>query len=471
MEPIFYARIWRRSLGARSPTEIRALVRFEDLPANVRALMLTKLAMELNIHRCANLQDLARKQRTDTTGAWRVICRLLRQPVSTIRKTSCGRAARSGPMSVPIDINPILTKFLNRLYSSMASPKSSRTGVGIRRDVETETDSPRKQTMAEPIGNPGFAPPRADKTRSRRRIAALELDRNRYTDCFACRRDDRGLDGQQVVDARRFGRASRWSRCLVAELPRRAIDQTEHATRRAPIGRIGTNRCVAVRHPGDGATNPRPDPMSEQSLSPDAKDCRRKTAGRYSRLLVFFALVYVVEGFGQVVGLIAQPLSFYLKEVHGWTALQVTAYLTIFNFPWIIKPIYGAFSDFVPLFGYRRKPYLLAANVAAAGGFFWATQLTAPDRLFWALQLTAYAMAISSTVCGAVLVENGQRLGESGRFVNQQWLWFNVAAMVASILGGELVQRLSPSCGAAYRRGHRRRRAVGGPVRHDLSDP
>lgn len=63
----------------------------------------------------------------------------------------------------------------------------------------------------------------------------------------------------------------------------------------------------------------------------------------------------------------------------------------------------------------------------------------------WALQLTAYAMAISSTVCGAVLVENGQRLGESGRFVNQQWLWFNVAAMAAAILGGQLVQRLSPT--------------------------
>jgi hypothetical protein len=23
--------------------------------------------------------------------------------------------------------------------------------------------------------------------------------------------------------------------------------------------------------------------------------------------------------------------------VHGWTALEVSAYLTIFNFPWIIK--------------------------------------------------------------------------------------------------------------------------------------
>jgi predicted MFS family arabinose efflux permease len=59
--------------------------------------------------------------------------------------------------------------------------------------------------------------------------------------------------------------------------------------------------------------------------------------------------------------------------------------------------------------------------------------------------VTAYTMAISSTLCGAVLVENGQRLNESGAFVNQQWLWFNIAAMAAAILGGQLVQHLSPA--------------------------
>jgi MFS family permease len=164
-----------------------------------------------------------------------------------------------------------------------------------------------------------------------------------------------------------------------------------------------------------------------------------------TQLLIFFALVYVVEGVGQVGGLIAQPLSYYLKHVHGFTPLQVTAYLTIFNFPWIIKPVYGAFSDFVPLFGYRRKSYLIAANIAAIAGFVWVTQLQSPSALVWPLQLTAYAMAISSTVCGAVLVENGQRLGQSGTFVNQQWLWFNLAAMLASILGGQLVQHFAPA--------------------------
>jgi len=95
------------------------------------------------------------------------------------------------------------------------------------------------------------------------------------------------------------------------------------------------------------------------------------------------------------------------------------------------------------LFGYRRKSYLVIANIAAVAGYLWATQLGQPGDLVIALMLTAYAMAISSTLCGAVLVENGQRLHESGRFVNQQWLWFNIAAMAAAILGGQLVQHLA----------------------------
>src|SRR5215831_1663523 len=163
------------------------------------------------------------------------------------------------------------------------------------------------------------------------------------------------------------------------------------------------------------------------------------------RLLVFFALVYVVEGLGQIVGLIAQPLNYYLKEVHGFSPLQVTAFVTLFNLPWIIKPLYGLVSDFLPLFGYRRKSYLIIANVAATAGYLWVTQLNAPGDLAWALMLTAYAMAISSTLCGAVLVGNGQRLQESGAFVNQQWLWFNIAAMIAAVVGGQLVQHLDPS--------------------------
>ena len=161
--------------------------------------------------------------------------------------------------------------------------------------------------------------------------------------------------------------------------------------------------------------------------------------------MLFFALVYVVEGIGQTGGLIAQPLNYYLKQTFGWTPVQVTAYLTILNLPWIIKPVYGIVSDFLPLFGYRRKAYLVIANAAATAAYFWVTQITAPGQLVFALLLTAYAMAISSTLCGAILVENGQRLSASDAFVNQQWLWFNIAALASGFISGQLVERLSPA--------------------------
>ncbi|MBV9151965.1 MAG: MFS transporter [Alphaproteobacteria bacterium] len=176
----------------------------------------------------------------------------------------------------------------------------------------------------------------------------------------------------------------------------------------------------------------------EPQVAPIASDTHQ-----FSRLMVFFALVYIVEGLGQTGGLISQPLNYFLKERYGWSPVEVTAYLTVLNFPWVIKPVYGIVSDFIPLFGYRRKAYLVIANAAAAAAYFWVASSTAPGEILLGLLLTAYAMAASSTLSGAVLVENGQRFGASDTFVNQEWLWFNVAAIASALLGGLLVEHLS----------------------------
>jgi MFS family permease len=161
------------------------------------------------------------------------------------------------------------------------------------------------------------------------------------------------------------------------------------------------------------------------------------------RLMLFFAIVYVVEGIGQArVGVILQPLTNFLKT-HGWTPLQVTAYFGVLNFPWIIKPVFGLVSDFVPLFGYRRKSYLLIASAAAALSFAGIAWLGEPSQFALLLLLTSYAMATASTLCGALLAENGQSFNRSSLFVGQQWLWFNVAIMASALVGGELVEHLS----------------------------
>ncbi len=160
--------------------------------------------------------------------------------------------------------------------------------------------------------------------------------------------------------------------------------------------------------------------------------------------MLFFAIVYVVEGIGQArVGIIFQPLNYYLKVI-GWTPLQVTAYLAILNFPWVIKPVFGLVSDFIPLFGYRRKSYLIISSICAVGAYAWIARLSEPSEFALLLVLTSYAMATASTLCGALLAENGQSFRLSSTFVGQQWLWFYIAIMASSFVGGELVQRLPP---------------------------
>ena len=163
-----------------------------------------------------------------------------------------------------------------------------------------------------------------------------------------------------------------------------------------------------------------------------------------SRLMVFFAIVYAVEGIGQAKsGIVWQPLSHFLKEARGWGPVEISASLAVLDVPWIIKPLYGLVSDFLPLAGYRRRPYLLLAALAASAGFGWVAMGGMPDGLIPALMVTAVAMAAASTVCGALLVENGQRFNVSGAFVNQQWTWFNVAVVAAALAGGGLTEILT----------------------------
>ena len=45
------------------------------------------------------------------------------------------------------------------------------------------------------------------------------------------------------------------------------------------------------------------------------------------------------------------------------------AFLTSFAaFPWVVKPLYGFLSDTVPIFGYRRRSYLIICGLLGAPG-------------------------------------------------------------------------------------------------------
>jgi MFS family permease len=159
----------------------------------------------------------------------------------------------------------------------------------------------------------------------------------------------------------------------------------------------------------------------------------------------FFAIVYAVEGIGQAKsGILWQPLSNWLKVTLHWDPVTISASLAILDLPWIIKPLWGAISDFVPLFGYRRRPYLVIANIAAFLAFAAVARIDTTALMIPALTVTAVAMAASSTLCGALLVETGQRTNASARFVNQQWLWYNIAQMISVLIAGYLIEVMAP---------------------------
>ena len=163
------------------------------------------------------------------------------------------------------------------------------------------------------------------------------------------------------------------------------------------------------------------------------------------RTMWFFAIVYAVEGIGQAKsGIMWQPLSHWLKVALHWDPVTISASLAILDVPWIIKPLWGAISDFVPLFGYRRRPYLVLANIAAFVAFARVATIDTSGALIPALTITAVAMAVSSTLCGALLVETGQKNNSSASYVNQQWLWYSIAQMIAGTVAGYLIEILPP---------------------------
>ncbi len=115
--------------------------------------------------------------------------------------------------------------------------------------------------------------------------------------------------------------------------------------------------------------------------------------------------------------------------------------------PWAVKPIYGALSDNVPLFGSRRRSYLVAANGLAATACLVLSLEVSQLGVMICLFLLSLCMALSSAVAGGVLVESGQRYGNANQLVTQQWLWYGLSNLAARLGGGYLAGTLVPADG------------------------
>jgi MFS family permease len=197
-------------------------------------------------------------------------------------------------------------------------------------------------------------------------------------------------------------------------------------------------------------------PNDARRNSRATKDKRRplaSVAGAY----FFFAALYFVQGVGDPTsGLIAQPVRSLLR-IWGESLAAIGALMALLALPWTIKPVFGLLSDFVPLFGSRRRKYLLLANGAAAVSLFLLAFVPIAPGSIWllfALLLpTTMAIALGDVIVDALMVEKGQPLGLTGRFQSMQWAAANAALLLTGVLGGYVAQERLQSlafglCGA-----------------------
>ncbi|MFI5327130.1 MAG: MFS transporter [Candidatus Rokuibacteriota bacterium] len=157
------------------------------------------------------------------------------------------------------------------------------------------------------------------------------------------------------------------------------------------------------------------------------------------RLALLFAIVYFAQG---MIYLPDQVVSIVFKE-RGLTAGQLAAFTWITTIPWFIKPVYGLLSDFVPLFGTRRRSYFLIMSATAAlaavalslmPGASYA-QLAAMITLLW------LGVGFTDVLTDALMVENGKRVGLTGAFQSVQWGALSAASILVGVGGGYLAER------------------------------
>jgi MFS family permease len=184
--------------------------------------------------------------------------------------------------------------------------------------------------------------------------------------------------------------------------------------------------------------------------------------GHNVRLFTTFAVLYFVQGIVEPTACLPyQPVQ---SQLTAWefSAKEIGHFFGLIGVAWSIKPLFGLISDFLPIGGRRRKPYLILAGLAVAAAFlilaatrdsssspggwwFHALLGASPGRpsiesLGWLLAAVGIGVAMSDVVIDALAVETGQPRGITGPIQSVQWTALSLAGILAGIGGGYVAE-------------------------------
>ena len=133
------------------------------------------------------------------------------------------------------------------------------------------------------------------------------------------------------------------------------------------------------------------------------------------------------------------PLRNLLKnELHA-SRSATSAWIFLSGIAWYFKPLAGIFTDAFPIFGTRRRSYLLISTVLAS--LAWIGFIFTPhdyNALLWVAIVINLFMVIASTVIGGYMVEVAQKSGSSGRLSAIRNMAQATVSLIASPAGGVL---------------------------------
>ncbi|MGD1854231.1 MAG: folate/biopterin family MFS transporter [Leptolyngbyaceae cyanobacterium] len=160
--------------------------------------------------------------------------------------------------------------------------------------------------------------------------------------------------------------------------------------------------------------------------------------------LTAILLVYFVQG---ILGLARLAISFFLKDDLGLSPATVAALTGVATLPWTIKPLFGFLSDGLPLFGYRRRPYLVLSGLMGTAA--WLVLATLAHTVWLAtamILLSSVSIAIADVIVDSLVVERARQesQGEVGTLQSLSWGTSALGGVLTAYLGGLLLDQTSP---------------------------
>ncbi len=159
--------------------------------------------------------------------------------------------------------------------------------------------------------------------------------------------------------------------------------------------------------------------------------------------LLAILTVYLVQG---ILGLARLAVSFFLKDELLLSPAQVAALMGIVSLPWIIKPVFGFISDGLPIFGYRRRPYLILSGIL--GAISWVSLATIVHTAWaatLAIALGSLSVAVSDVIVDSLVVERarGESQAKAGSLQSLSWGTVALGGLITAYFSGMLLEHFT----------------------------